>query len=266
MKNVFNVKQECIFISLASYAHDIITQKDINAFNGEAMIMAKFIDNHFKKKLKVYSKARQAKLNAYLKDVMGPAFSDKLNASIIMVVSLNYLLSECQHYESKVFFTPLKNKVLNIINILEKSPEYKGELKKANETIVKMLDTLPSNFKTTVDKEKALSIQYKLLYLLTTLHSSIYISDKLEKPLSKLKNILDNYLPSNKLVPIEFSIGNIENNDKVYYLVTIIERLKKIDGYKEDIINKLKNLNFNYLVPNKPALKECDNIIDQLLL
>lgn len=67
------------------------------------------------------------KLGKYLTDVMGPAFPDKMNASIIMVSSLHYLLNE-DHHECKVIFSPLKYKVHNIINTLEKSPEFRDEL------------------------------------------------------------------------------------------------------------------------------------------
>ena len=120
MKDRFNLKQECIFVSLASYAHDIITQGDIYAFNGEAMYMARAIDTHFKKKIKRYTKSRMDKLGKYLTDVMGPAFPEKMNAAIIMASSLHYLLNE-DHYETKLVFTPFKHKIQDIINTLEKS-------------------------------------------------------------------------------------------------------------------------------------------------
>ena len=264
MKDQFDLKKECIFVSLASYAHDIITQGDIYAFNGEAMYMANAIDKHFKKHIKRYSKNRMKKLETYLRDVMGPAFPDKLNASIIMVASLNYLLNE-NHYEAKVVFTPFKYKVENIITILEKS-EYKDELKKANDTLIKMLNDVPSNFKANIDKEQAVLVQYKLSSLLKDLLNSINITGKIEKPFTKINSIIETHLKSIELPTIELNKDTLDDLNKIYYITAIVNRLKSIGGYKIEIIDKLKSINLNYLTPNKEALKECDKQIESILL
>ena len=265
MKDRFNLKQECIFVSLASYAHDIITQGDIYAFNGEAMYMARAIDTHFKKKIKRYTKSRMDKLGKYLTDVMGPAFPDKINASIIMVSSLHYLLNE-DHHECKVVFSPLKYKVHNIINTLEKSPEFRDELNKANETLVKMLDAMPSNYKVDINKDKIKENQYKLVYILKDLISSINISSKLEKPFNKINNVLETYLPNKELPIVDIEKNELEDMDKIYYIVAIIEKLKKVTGFKIEINDKLKNINLSYLVPNKEALNICSDNLDTILL
>ena len=264
MKDQFDLKKECIFVSLASYAHDIITQGDVYAFNGEAMYMANAIDKHFKKPIKRYSKSRMKKLEDYLRDVMGPAFPEKLNASIIMVASLNYLLNE-NHYETKVVFSPFKYKVTNIISTLEKS-EFKDELKKANETLIKMLDSRPSNFKTNIDKEQAILVQYKLSSLLKDLLGSVTITDKLEKPFTKINNIIETYLKSIELPIIDLDKSTLDDLNKIYYITAIVNRLKGIGGYKIEIIDKLKSINLNYLTPNKEALKECDEQLESILL
>lgn len=264
MKDQFDIKKECIFVSLASYAHDIITQGDTEAFNGEAMYMANAIDKHFKKPIKRYSKTRMKKLEDYLNNVMGPAFPDKLNASIIMAASLNYLLNE-NHYESKVVFTPFKYKVQNIISILEKS-EFKEELKKANDTLVKMLDSKPSEYKSNINKEEVILLQYKLSSLLKDIISTIEIKGKLEKPFTKINNLINTYLKDIELPYIDLDKNNLDELNKVYYIAAIVNKLKTISGYKIDIIDKLKSINLNYLTPNKEALIECDKQLESILL
>lgn len=265
MKDRFNLKQECIFVSLASYAHDIITQGDIYAFDGEAMFIARAIDTHFKKKIKRYSKNRINKLTSYLNDVMGPAFPDKMNASIIMVASLHYLIGEEEHYETKLVFSPFKYKIQSIISTLEKS-EFKDELKKANETLVKMLDSTPSNYKTSIDKDKIKENQYKLVYILKDLLTSIKVTRKLEKQFSKINNVLETYLPNKVLPIVDIEKNKLNDIDKIYYIVAIIEKLKKVISFKIEINDKLKNINLNYLVPNKEALNICNNNLDTILL
>lgn len=264
MKDQFDLKKECIFVSLASYAHDIITQGDTEAFNGEAMYMANAIDKHFKKVIKRYSKARMKKLEDYLRNVMTPAFPEKLNSSVIMAASLNYLLNE-DHYESKLVFSPFKYKISNIITTLEKS-EFKDELKKANETLIKMLDSRPSEFKSNIDKEKVILVQYKLSYLLKDLINSVEITGKLEKPFTKINNLINTYLKDIELPYIDLDKNNLDELNKVYYITAIVNKLKTITGYRLDIIDKLKTINLNYLTPNKEALKACDKQIESILL
>lgn len=264
MKDQFDIKKECIFVSLASYAHDIITQGDTEAFNGEAMYMANAIDKHFKKPIKRYSKTRMKKLEDYLNNVMGPAFPDKLNASIIMAASLNYLLNE-NHYESKVVFTPFKYKVQSIISTLEKS-EFKEELKKANDTLVKMLDSKPSEYKSNINKEEVILLQYKLSSLLKDIISTIEIKGKLEKPFTKINNLIATYLKDIELPYIDLDKNNLDELNKIYYIAAIVNKLKSITGYRIDIIDKLKSINLNYLTPNKEALIECDKQLESILL
>lgn len=264
MKDRFNLKQECIFVSLASYAHDIITQGDIYAFNGEAMCIANAINTHFKKKTKRYSRSRMDKLSTYIADIMGPAFPDKMNAAIIMASSLHYLLNE-GHYESKQVFTPFKLKINNIINTLEKSSEFRPELNKANETLIKMLDSTPSNYKANIDKEKIIENQYKLVSILKELMTSITLTNKLEKPFNKINIILDTYL-DNKELPLPYVISDLEDVDMLYYIVAITEKLKKVTCFKIEIIDKLKSINLNYLVPNKEALNNSIENLDNILL
>ncbi len=264
MKDRFNLKQECIFVSLASYAHDIITQGDIYAFDGEAMFIARAIDTHFKKKIKRYSKNRINKLTSYLNDVMGPAFPDKMNASIIMVASLHYLIGEEEHYETKLVFSPFKYKIQSIISTLEKS-EFKDELKKANETLVKMLDDKPTNFKTNIDKDIAIKHQHTLLKLLEYLINNTVCNDKLFKPFEKLKKILEPYkeVTTNKEVLIEISPNN---KDNIYYIVAVLESLKSVISNKLECIDKFKKINLNYLVPDKFMYNQCSENIKNILL
>lgn len=122
---------------------------------------------------------------------------------------------------------------------------------KANETLVKMLDAMPSNYKVDINKDKIKENQYKLVYILKDLISSINISSKLEKPFNKINNVLETYLSNKELPIVDIEKNELEDMDKIYYIVAIIEKLKKVTGFKIEINDKLKNINLSYLVPIK---------------
>lgn len=264
MQDNFNLKDECIFVSLASYAHDIISFNDTNAFDGEALIMAKFIDKHFKRKTTRYSKTRVKRMTDYLENVIGPAFPDKINASVIMVATINYLLKETNHTESKIVFAPFKNKVSNIVNKLENS-EYKDEIKKANKTLVNMLNETPSNFKSSASLEEAHRVHYSMIFVLNDIVENLsFESQRHMKPLGKLYELLNSFkdkLPNDNLLEIDFSL--LKDNYNFYMLYAVLERLKRIVN-KNIPIEKFSKINIGYLVPDNNKVSECKLILDKI--
>ena len=129
-----------------------------------------------------------------------------------------------------------------------------------------MLDAMPSNYKVDINKDKIKENQYKLVYILKDLISSINISSKLEKPFNKINNVLETYLPNKELPIVDIEKNELEDMDKIYYIVAIIEKLKKVTGFKIEINDKLKNINLSYLVPNKETLNICSDNLDTILL
>lgn len=270
MKNVSSsIKDECIFVSLASYAHDIIKQNDINAFNGEAMAIACCIDKHFKKDIKRYTKSKTDKIMNYLKNVIGPAFPDKINASIIMVATLNYLLKEKKHKESKLVFSHLIFKIQNIIDTLEKS-EHADELKKAYKTIIDMKDEKTTGFKINNEqKEKMLTYQYTLISIFIKILLNIPVNEKNKKIINKLKNIIsiveienfNNYIR----LDIEDKFEITPEYLNLYVLKGLLDLITNLGTELSTgiPIKKLKSINFNYLITNKVLLEEVKEKINK---
>lgn len=247
-----SIKDECIFVSLSSYAHDIITKNDVNAFNGEAMYMANCIKRHFDKKIKRYNKSKMERILNYLKNVSGPAFPDKINASVIMVASLHYLLGEGNHKESKLVFSHFKFKVKNIIENLEKS-EHRDELYKAYDTIVKMLDEKPSEFKSdSIKLKQKLNYQYFILDMLEDVLFNITETEKNKNILNKIKVLYKSldyksceyYQNDNRFILKEYNHYEIYN---LYFLNSILNIIKKFVN-KDLPILKFNKINFNYLI------------------
>lgn len=263
---IFNVKEEALFVSLASYAHNIIKAKDIYGLNGEAIYMANIINKHFSLKIKRYNNANVDKLTKYLNEICGPAFPDKINASIIMVATLNYLFKEKKHKETCIAFAPIRDKVITCINLLENS-EHKEELLLAYKTIVNMLDEKPSNYKHDDEfKLKAILTNYSLVKLLKDVISKInYV--KFDKHKQKLNQIYDTYIDMNTINKNSKDIL-LENVD-IYVLVSLLNRIQNL-GISYLPIDKFKKINLNYLVPDKDKLlttkKDLDKIVETQLL
>jgi hypothetical protein len=122
------IKIEALYMTLSGYARECTDMKD-NSLNGEPYKIALAMNKKFSRIAKLYSPYFAEQVIARLR-IWDTYFKDTTTApSILLVLTLDYLLNVAEHTRTKVHYGHLKSDIARLFNEVEAS-EYKQHLYK----------------------------------------------------------------------------------------------------------------------------------------
>lgn len=132
-----NIKEQALYFSLAGYAHDIYKNKDMSC-DGITYRIAKEINKESKKSRKIITSEQAHKIVDVLKSWEKEFTEEPTSPSILLILTLNYLLNECEHHRTKLLYGQWRSDVNRLFNEIEHS-EYKNHLYKHMDLIDKFI-------------------------------------------------------------------------------------------------------------------------------
>lgn len=122
------IKIEALYMTLSGYARECVDMKD-KSLDGEPYKIALEMTKKFSRKSKIYSPDFAKQVIARLR-IWDTYFEDTTTApSILLVLTLDYLLNVAEHTRTKVHYGHLKSDIARLFNEIEAS-EYKQHLYK----------------------------------------------------------------------------------------------------------------------------------------
>ena len=117
-----NIKHEALFCSLAGFSKELIDQDD--KYSSKMMDIAIVINRYFSKSKKRYNKLQVGKIAMFLKDTIEPQLASKVSPLLMLTITLDYLLNEIRHLETRIAFYHLKSDINHFTSFIELNEKY----------------------------------------------------------------------------------------------------------------------------------------------
>ena len=133
-----NHRVEALYMTLSGYSKEIYDGKD-SSYDATVYKIASYMHREFKKKTKLYSSS-DAKIIIDVLNIWNDIFKDKpTSPTILLVITMYYLLEECNHRRTRVLFGHYKNDVIRLFNSIELS-DFKVNLYEHIELLDKFIE------------------------------------------------------------------------------------------------------------------------------
>lgn len=115
-----NYIHEALYMTLSGYAKEIIEMND-NSLDGKMINMARAMNKQFNKKTKLYTKQQASRIVSIL-DQWNETFKNNTTApTILLIITLDYLLNEIEHTRTRVLFGHYKSLTRDLFNQIDAS-------------------------------------------------------------------------------------------------------------------------------------------------
>jgi hypothetical protein len=133
-----NIKHEALYMTLSGYAKEIVDMKD-TSLDGIPLKIALVMNKNFNKNSKLYN-VKTANLIVEELKIWDEHFKEASTApSILLILTLDYLLNICEHYKTKLHYGHLRSDLTRLFNAIELS-EYKEHLYEHLELMDKFME------------------------------------------------------------------------------------------------------------------------------
>lgn len=209
-KDIFNVKQEVLFVSLASHAKWILDHHTV--YDQHIVDLSTNLLKHFTKKIKRYTTKQSDKLKDEIVNNYDVVLKNNdVQLDVLLLCSLDYLYS-VKHYETTRYFAHKRFAVVVDVGYLQTLPETKGYVAEVNRFISLVLGIPVKEGFISKTKERIMSLDKSMFDTTTYLHKKLTLNLIAEDgDISIYNNFKDTYSDEviyNALLTINMSMKN----------------------------------------------------------